>query len=310
MVRPWIALLALAAVGICLSGADPPTAQVASRAAGVGGTARPAPVSQPTTQFVIATYNIYFGNTNLPGVVEAIRKSQADLVCLQETNRQSEAFLRRQLGGQYKHMVFQNAPAAGGFGFLSVLPLREVRYYPRKHGPFGMFTARVKLAGVETCVTNLHLMPVMPQPNRNVLAVLLESEGVRAREIEYFRGLLPPKMPLILAGDLNSISSMSAPTFLRNNGLVDSFASVTPEPDGHITWQGTHTGRSWKHRIDYIFHSGEFRTAASRVLQMAGSDHYAVVSTLAAGGTAATATVTAPAKQGKGAGAPAGKVAQ
>ena len=51
--------------------------------------------------FAVATYNINYGNADIEGVVRSIRASGADLVALQETNRQSEVYLRKELAKSY-----------------------------------------------------------------------------------------------------------------------------------------------------------------------------------------------------------------
>ena len=45
----------------------------------------------PPDSLNIATYNINYGNVNLPLVAETILRSRADVVALQETNEESEA---------------------------------------------------------------------------------------------------------------------------------------------------------------------------------------------------------------------------
>ena len=69
-----------------------------------GTTTNPAsgPTTKPNVKFTVATYNINYGNVDLKKIARIIRKADADLVCLQETNRQSEKHLRRALRRKYR----------------------------------------------------------------------------------------------------------------------------------------------------------------------------------------------------------------
>ena len=49
------------------------------------------PAAQQT--LTVATFNINWGNPDLPGVANVISRSQADLVALQETNDRSARYL-------------------------------------------------------------------------------------------------------------------------------------------------------------------------------------------------------------------------
>jgi hypothetical protein len=49
------------------------------------------------TELKIASYNINCGNPHLTAMVETIQKADCDLMCLQETTQESEAFLLKTL---------------------------------------------------------------------------------------------------------------------------------------------------------------------------------------------------------------------
>lgn len=105
----------------------------------------------------VASYNINYGNANLKAVVEAIKKADADVVALQETNRTSERYLRKHLRKHYRHMHFEHAKRAGGFAFLSRFRLEKVRHLPRTVGWFGTYVATVKFEGRDVHLANVHL---------------------------------------------------------------------------------------------------------------------------------------------------------
>lgn len=84
---------------------------------------------------------------------------------------------------------------------------------------------------------------------------------------------------------------MVAPRRLAERGFSDSFATVTKRPDDCPTWSGAYGAMPLSARIDYIFHTPDMRTTASRIVNGEGSEHSLVVSTLAWAPRAATRLV-------------------
>lgn len=243
----------------------------------------PGATSKPAPRFAVASYNINYGNANLPEVVETISRSNADLVCLQETNRQSELYLRRHLGRTYRHMTFRHSAAAGGFGFLSKSPVLNRMYLPRSHGVFGAWLAQVKLGGRDVQIANVHLLPTIPRRGQNarqLLKLFVETEGARGREIAHIHSKLRANVPTILAGDLNSIPGLPVTRYLAARGMIDSFRSAAPKEADGFTWHWPWRGTELRQRFDYIFHTADVKTCASQVIPSEASDHYLLVSVL------------------------------
>lgn len=237
------------------------------------------------TAFTIATLNVNWGNVNLPAIVSAIREADADLVALQETNEESQAWLQDELAPRYPDMLFHDPQEfpAGGFGFLSKAPVIRHTYVPREHGLFGTWIAEVELGGRVVPVVNVHLQPPVFRREAtplDLLGALGEAEAVRAREIDKIVAQLPPDRPAIILGDFNSLSTFAAPRHLIETGYVDSFASVHTDPDRHATWRWPMRFGTASFRIDYIFHAPALETQESRIVSTAGADHDLLVSRL------------------------------
>jgi endonuclease/exonuclease/phosphatase (EEP) superfamily protein YafD len=221
-------------------------------------------------------------------VLSAIGEARADILFLQETTRQSEAFLQPQLAGWYPHFYaagHQGDYAAERLAFASKYPLRDVAFTPPEHGLFGSLSANCDIAGHKITLVNVHLTPVtLPRTSQaeamGVLAALGETEAVHAAEIKSICARLDLSQPTILAGDFNSLSTFAAPSHLRELGLVDSFASVHEDAEAHPTWFWPTRPVPLRARIDYVFHSSHFRTMSSQVIPRDGSDHYLLVSEL------------------------------
>ena len=166
-----------------------------------GRPAKPPAASKPAT-FTAATYNINFGNANLPTVVSDIRKADADIVALQETNRASQRYLSAKLAKQYPYRSFytDRRSAAGGLGFLSKVPLKKVTYLPRKAGWFGAYLATVRLGGKDIRLASVHLTPSVPREGESLIFFLgrwNKEEKLRIKELD----VILPKLSVTKAND-------------------------------------------------------------------------------------------------------------
>lgn len=234
----------------------------------------------------VATYNINWGNADLPAVARTIRQSRAALVCLQETTPRSERFLRRQLAKEFPHVQFtghQGRYAAERLGFLSKHPLSDLKFVPPAAGLFGAYFATVRVGGVSARVANVHLSPFLVRRGgvAGALRAFFAVEDIHKKEIAAVFAALDPQRPTIIAGDFNSPAALAAPAFLKARGFTDSFASVTQAADGHPTWHWPLGDGELRFRIDYVFHTRHFKTQSSAILPSAASDHYLLVSELA-----------------------------
>ena len=240
----------------------------------------------PAESLKVATYNINWGDRDLEQVVATIERADADIVCLQETTSKSEARIRRTLGKRYPQIHFQGHQgrfAAERFGFLSRHPIKRLSFLPPKHGLFGAYVAQVAVGDRNVQVVNVHLQPAILRRGGGVgqaFSALFAMEQTHKKEIAYVFERIEQDVPTLVLGDFNSLSTFQAPTFLKERGLVDSFAQVHEEPDSHFTWHWPLKYGQWSLRIDYIFHSPHFATRKSSVLRSKGSDHYLLTSTL------------------------------
>jgi len=236
--------------------------------------------------FTFATFNINWGNPNLKEIAQVIRQSQADLVALQETNAASERFLRAQLGRQYRYAKFLRPTdryGAGGFGFLSKVPLKNFSYLKAKDGLFGTWLCEIEPLGHPVQVVNVHLQPFYPLQGDGLgkaMQMIGRVEAVHVKEIERIAEQFSKTMPVVVLGDFNSPSMLTTPRFMAKQGFVDTFAAVTDNADGHPTWQWRFTDRTLSFRLDYIFYRGDFKTVASRIVRTEASDHGLVLSKL------------------------------
>lgn len=234
----------------------------------------------------VATYNLNWGNRRGGQVIDAIIAANADVLCLQETTRQSERFLKRKLADRYPE--FRSAGYKGKYGaerftIACGTRLRNWKFHRPSAGLFGFCAATFDLGEDKVRIINVHLTPFYMKRRGGfpeAMDALARTEEEHSTEIEAIIRTIKEGQPTIIAGDLNSLSTFRAPKRLAELGFVDAFASANENADAHPTWRWPTRPLPLALRIDYIFHSPHFRTSNSEVIRRDGSDHYLVVAEL------------------------------
>ena len=236
--------------------------------------------------FRIATYNLNWGNQRGDQVLDAIATAKPDVICFQETTPQSEGFLQRQLRGTYPYFYasgHQGQFAAERLAFASKTELTNLKFHPPVEGLFGFYSARLQIAERDVHLVNVHLDPFRVTRNigfRDAMVMLSKTEKTHEREIARILKTIDPRKPTIVIGDFNSLSKFTAPTQLRELGMIDAFAAVHDDADNHPTWTWPTRPLPLTLRIDYIFHTDHFQTTAAKIVRREGSDHSLLVASL------------------------------
>ncbi len=229
-------------------------------------------VSGPT--LTVMTFNVLGYNTNPGPILDAIREADADLVAIQELNAPTAEVLRRELADVYPYRVFDPQPAVSGLGVLSRYPLTSTgETLPgRWIGTPQVLT--LDFGGVPVTVVHAHPFPtgfVRPHLMQRSIEARAEQARILADFVEAHPG------PLLAPGDFNTTAHTRAYALLTEN-MVDAWRGAGWGA-GH-TWPGTLPLR-WLVRIDYVFHSAEWRAVEANVGPWDGaSDHRSVVATL------------------------------
>jgi endonuclease/exonuclease/phosphatase family metal-dependent hydrolase len=234
----------------------------------------------------VATFNINYANENLAAIAAAIDEAAPTIVCIQESNQQSERHFRSTFQKQFPHQHFvahRGEYLEEGLAILSKVPLSDVRFVPPKSGLFGTYYATFNFSGMSVRIANVHLSPFLIRPGsgfRETYQSLQSSETIRKAEIQLIVEQVDADHATLICGDFNSLSWLVAPKRLVKERFIDSFASVTQNADLHATWRWPVDKPRLHARIDYIFHSNHFTTESSRIAKTNDSDHYLLVSTL------------------------------
>ena len=271
----------------------PPLSMVLALFAALAGLVAPAAEEKKPSEtkiarsLSVATFNILYLNRDLAALAATIRQANPDLIALQETNAESERYLRSHLGTEYPHIFFRpSKDKSNGFGFLSRLPLGEAEFLGAAPDGRGGWMVETRLGATQVRVISVHLTTprlLGERPVTELIKAFGECEQIHRQELKPILGRITPGRPTIILGDFNSFSFGAAVTTLVERGLIDSFASVTPNPEQHGTWRSSALPALNQHaavRLDYVLHDASFKTLSSRVLKSTASDHAMVISKL------------------------------
>lgn len=221
----------------------------------------------------VLTYNVNWGGPQPDLAVEAIRNSDADIVCLQETTPQWEHYLRRSLP-EYSFAQFRNSKlrSGGGLAFLAKVPADEIAYIPSETEWFDGWIVRFHTAIGPLQVLNVHLRPPVSDGGSWVGGYFTTRDD-RQQEMERFYRARDQQTPLLVMGDFNDHESSQVAQWLKLQGLTNAL----PQFDRYSpTWKWKTSLLTLSRRMDHIFYSQELDCAAARVISAGASDHFPV----------------------------------
>jgi len=247
--------------------------------------AAPAPSNAP--RLTAMTFNVHVSNTNPDGVVAAIRQAGADVVGLQEVSSAVAQALRGGLSDRYPYQILGAPGAASSVAILSRYPLRPTGIALPGQWSDAPLVARLQFAGATVTVLDAH--PVSTLLTRGQIRA---ETGQRAYTAEVIADFARAQQdPTIVLSDFNA-GDQSTPYATVTRVLGDAWR------EGGVGFGHTFPGdRSfdesrprvqdwyipqWLVRIDYVFHSRQWRTIDAHIGPWDGvSDHRPVRATLA-----------------------------
>jgi endonuclease/exonuclease/phosphatase family metal-dependent hydrolase len=225
-------------------------------------------------RFRVLTYNVNWGARRPELALDFVRRSGAEVVCLQETTPEWEERLRRELGNEYAFMDFRQSRGrmGGGLAFLSKHSAREVAYIPSDTGWFDAWIVAFETACGPVQVLNVHLRPPVSDGG-SFVSGYFSTRGDRVRELERFHGRRNPDLPVIVAGDFNDVEGSRVIEWLEGRGMTNAL----PEFDAYTpTWEWQTSVVTLRRRMDHILYSPELHCASARVVRGGASDHFPV----------------------------------
>jgi endonuclease/exonuclease/phosphatase family metal-dependent hydrolase len=268
----------------------------------------------------VDSVRVFSFNTNIMGqshlsrvkehipVIDVVRKSKADIVCMQEysfslgKNGHTEQELREELADLYPYYDFTPLDRSKRLGIAtySKYPIRKAtRVDKRKTGYFSAMYYQIDVKGHTLGLVNMHLHITMIDPKDRLLyeemierfevdslqrirsgmmRSLAQSYRLRSAEVTMLRQFLlnhhPEGMPLLLCGDMNDTPVSYCHRALRQMGLTDTWQECGFGPG--ITFRAHHF---W-FRIDHMLHDKHLRPLCMKVRRdVTLSDHYPIEAT-------------------------------
>jgi endonuclease/exonuclease/phosphatase family metal-dependent hydrolase len=228
--------------------------------------------------FRVLTYNVNWGMPGADSAAQIIRKSGADIVCLQETTPQWEAYLHATLSREYPYMDFRDSRGrmGGGLAFLSKAPQTEVAYISSDTGWFDGWIRKFQTPIGPVQILNVHLKP--PVGNRGGFTVggYLFTGKDRLRKMQRFFPARKAALPTLVIGDFNDTQNCAAIKWLKRQGMTNAL----PQFDHHSdTWQWQAGLIRLHRRMDHVLYSPDLNCCAAEVIHAGASDHFPVSAT-------------------------------
>ncbi|MET7291650.1 endonuclease/exonuclease/phosphatase family protein [Streptomyces griseoloalbus] len=219
------------------------------------------PTGPPVAELRVLTSNVEFGQAT-GALIEAVRREKPDVVFVQECEYTCDATLKRELSGTHPHRRAVEGGGSEGSVILSRFPLEAGDGVP---GTMGMPGAVADVDGHPVRLQLAHPMPPLP-----------DQVGLWQRELGRLRDAAAAgrDTPTVLAGDFNASQDHAAFRRILDTGLRD--AARLDGADRTPTWPAR-TTPAFGVQIDHVLVSEEFAARRARFLDLADTDHRALV---------------------------------
>lgn len=246
---------------------------------GAGCTTLPPPEFSPDQPCLkIVTYNVNWGFVEPQNVVDFISKTDADVICFQETHRHWETLLKTQLKERYPHCVFKEWSGAGGIAIMSKYKLYSVKLLPPTEGWFPALLADIQTPIGLIQVLNVHLRPPLSDRGSASVSAYRKSSDIHLKELHGFLTNTDAKKPIIITGDFNEHENKKAMQWLLEQGFTDTLSTYDSYSK---TWKwNTSYGITLNNRYDHIVISKHLQCTGARVTQVKASDHMPVLAVI------------------------------
>ncbi len=246
------------------------------------------PASRPETPtLTVMTYNMLGYNAHPQDVVEALLAADADLVAIQELNPAAAREIQRQLSDDYPYQILDPQEGVVGMGVISRYPLTEAGETLPGQWIGTPQVLRLDFDGAPITVLHFHPYPTMVGAPAMMEALIRAREEQVQAVIDFVKA---HPGPVIAPVDFNAGEWGGAYTLLTSQlhdawrgagwGLGHTFPGAD-SPGSSRASVGGIAVPMWLVRIDYIFHSDDFRSLAAHLGPWDGvSDHRPVIAAL------------------------------
>lgn len=238
-------------------------------------TMHPWPTAAPAAgewRLTVYSHNVLHTNVDLTEVARQVAKHAPDVVAIEElSNTNVDSLAASSVMAVYPYRAMLTLPDKGGrgLGVWSLLPMTDVEFWPSPGGP--QFQATLHPSGQpDVALLVVHAEAPVSRVRTRLWAADLAAIAAKARD---------SARPTLLVGDFNATPTMRPFRPVRSTGFVD--AATATGNGWRRTWPAHQHSPSMM-RIDHALHSPDLTTTAYRLDSGAGSDHRAVIVTVAA----------------------------
>nr|WP_229851577.1 endonuclease/exonuclease/phosphatase family protein [Streptomyces parvulus] len=219
------------------------------------------PAGPPLAELRVLTSNVEFGQ-GTDALVAAVREERPDVVFVQECEYTCDATLRRELAADFPHRRAVEGGGSEGSVILSTFPLRAADGVP---ATMGMPGAVADVNGHPVRLQLAHPMPPLP-----------DQVGLWRGELDALRDAVAGDggTPTVVAGDFNASQDHAAFRRILDTGLSD--AARLSGADRTASWPAR-TSPAFGVQIDHVLVSEDFAARGARFLDLADTDHRALV---------------------------------
>ncbi len=240
-----------------------------------GCTNLPEPVFYPDQPHLkVVTYNVNWGFAQPQNVVDYLAKTNADVVCLQETHWHWEIYLKQHLGRPYPYRVFKESAGAGGVAIMSKSKIFNAQLIDPNQGWFPALYAEAESPIGKVQFLNVHLRPPLSDDGSASASAIYKTPEIHLKEIQQFVAATEPDRPLIITGDFNEDERGRAVQWLISEDFTDAL-SMYDAYSGTWTWP-VFSGLRLKNRYDHIMFNEYLNCTGARVTHVEASDHMPV----------------------------------
>ncbi|MEB3369381.1 endonuclease/exonuclease/phosphatase family protein [Saccharopolyspora mangrovi] len=230
----------------------------------------PDPVVAEGEALRVLSVNTYFGGADAAKIVEEVRNRGVDVLSLQELTPEMVTELERAgLFAELPNRVLQAGPKADGTGIVSRYPLRELSLVPT--------TTLAQPSALVDVPTGRDVEFVAVHP---IYPMGADTTPVWQRDLVALPEPSLTGQPRVMAGDFNATLDHTRLKDLIGRGYVDAAGALgeglTP------TWPSGWTAPPVT--IDHVLSSGGVLPEDYEVVDIPGSDHRAVFTTLRVAG--------------------------
>lgn len=226
-------------------------------------------ISVKANDISVLTYNVNYKLINKK-IIPVLDSINADIVCLQETNKKWEEIIRNGLEYKYAHMKYRNSNASGGLAVLSKYPIIDVKYIRNRPGWFPAAIITIKKDQDILQILNVHLKPPLSDKGWIGWKASFKADEIHVKEMRQFIDSLNPNLPTIILGDFNESDKGKCLKWLKTE---HNFTDALP-----LFNKRTKTWRFilLRGRYDHLVFNKKITCTFARVYKKGRSDHFPV----------------------------------